>query len=138
MRRIVLASHGYLADGLKNSAELIVGKNDNLISICAYVDNKINVKNRLMELLSKWKEEDEIIVLTDIWGGSVNNEIAEIIIKDRRIHLISGMNLQLLIELLVMSNEKNIEELIIKSIRNARKGMVYYNDLEISNHEEEF
>ncbi len=138
MRRIVLASHGYLADGLKSSAELIVGKKDNIVTICAYVENKINLRKKVAEISSEWKDEDEIIILTDIWGGSVNNEIAEIIMKDHRVHLISGMNLQLLIEILVMIDVKEIDDLIVTALKNARDGMVYYNNLELSNREEEF
>jgi fructoselysine and glucoselysine-specific PTS system IIA component len=138
MRKIVLASHGYLADGLKSSAELILGKKENLVSICAYVDDRSNVKNGLEELAGKWEEDDEVIILTDIFGGSINNEIAEIAMRDPRIHLISGINLQLLIEILLIGEGMEIAEMIEESIKNARGGMVYFNELKAENHEEEF
>ena len=34
MQRLVLASHGYLAEGMKNSAQIIVGKSAKIYSIC--------------------------------------------------------------------------------------------------------
>lgn len=36
MTKIVIATHGYLAKGLKMSTEFILGKQKNLFAICAY------------------------------------------------------------------------------------------------------
>lgn len=46
MRRLVLASHGQLAEGMKNSAQLIVGKSTEIFTICAYIEEGISLKVR--------------------------------------------------------------------------------------------
>ena len=43
MQRLVLASHGYLAEGMKNSAQIIVGKSAKIYTICAYVKEGITL-----------------------------------------------------------------------------------------------
>ena len=47
MQRLVLASHGYLAEGMKNSAQIIVGKSAKIYTICAYVKEGITLESRL-------------------------------------------------------------------------------------------
>jgi Phosphotransferase system, mannose/fructose-specific component IIA len=37
MRRIVVASHGSMAEGMKNTIELFAGKNENVSYLSAYV-----------------------------------------------------------------------------------------------------
>ncbi len=43
-------------------------------------------------------KDKEIIVLTDLFGGSVNNEFLQYINQDH-VYLVAGLNLSLLIEL---------------------------------------
>ena len=39
MNKILLASHGYLAQGMKSSLEILMGTNDRIECLCAYVDD---------------------------------------------------------------------------------------------------
>ena len=74
MLRLVLASHGRLAEGMKNSAQFIAGKTAEIYTICAYLEDKVTLESQIDELFSRFADTDEIIVATDIFGGSVNNE----------------------------------------------------------------
>ena len=38
MKKILIATHGYLADGFKSSISLLTGGEDAIETICAYVD----------------------------------------------------------------------------------------------------
>ena len=98
MQRLVLASHGYLAEGMKNSAQIIVGKFAKIYTICAYVKEGITLESQINELFDSCPEDDEMIVVTDIFGGSVNNEFMQRL-QNRRFWLVSGMNLPLVIQL---------------------------------------
>ena len=44
MIKILLASHGNLAAGMLSSLELILGKQENVEVLCAYVDGEDNVR----------------------------------------------------------------------------------------------
>ena len=37
MNKILLASHGYLAQGMKSSLEILMGTNDRVECLCAYI-----------------------------------------------------------------------------------------------------
>lgn len=40
MNKILLASHGPLANGMKKTAEFLMGQNENVETLCAYVDEQ--------------------------------------------------------------------------------------------------
>ena len=75
MNKILLASHGYLAQGMKSSLEILMGANDRIECLCAYVDDDTR---DVAALIDAWMESkdpaDSWFVVTDIFGGSVNNE----------------------------------------------------------------
>ena len=75
MNKILLASHGPLANGMKKTAEFLMGQNENVETLCAYVDEQ---SKDLPAMVEKWMNErnpeDQWVVITDIFGGSINNE----------------------------------------------------------------
>lgn len=72
MLRLFLSSHGHLASGMKSSVEILSGANDRLTVFDAYV-NEENVKDVLDNYFaSVVKPEDQVILLSDLYGGSVN------------------------------------------------------------------
>lgn len=119
MRKIILASHGLLAEGMKNSIELISGKHTNLY---AFRLKEGGSPKAIIEKINNVMEEDEIsqyIVITDFPGGSVNTAMMELI-KKENVYLISGMNLILCLEILLASEESQIEIIIEEALMNAR------------------
>lgn len=99
MNKILLASHGYLAQGMKSSLEILMGTNDRIECLCAYVDDD---SRDVAALIDAWMETrdpaDSWFVVTDIFGGSVNNEFIQRQ-TDGSFTLIAGMNLPLLVEM---------------------------------------
>ena len=75
MNKILLTSHGPLANGMKKTAEFLMGQNENVETLCAYVDEQ---SKDLPAMVEKWMNErnpeDQWVVITDIFGGSINNE----------------------------------------------------------------
>jgi fructoselysine and glucoselysine-specific PTS system IIA component len=101
MNRILLASHGRLAAGMKDTLELLVGKNDRIETLCAYVDDDSRGVARLIDTWDARRDpEDWWIVVTDVFGGSVNNEFLARSASDS-FALVAGMNVSLLAELAV-------------------------------------
>ena len=46
MNKILLASHGPLANGMKKTAEFLMGQNENVETLCAYVDEQREIPVR--------------------------------------------------------------------------------------------
>ncbi len=97
-------------------------------TLCAYVDGKNDLKKEVLKIINKMKEDEELIVLTDIFGGSVNNEFMNYI-GQGKIHLISGLNLPLLIELISRQEEEDIELLIEDVLMGSKKTIQYCNSI---------
>ena len=91
MLNIVLLSHGHLASGMKNTIELIAGRQDNLFTYDAYVDGNNDIKAFLLDFL-KIHLNEKVIVITDFLGGSVNNDAIEC--KNSELHSVIRESIQ--------------------------------------------
>jgi len=131
--KYIFASHGTLAKGILSSVELILGRQANVETLCAYINEDFNLSLEVNRLLDSYSVEDEVIVLTDIFGGSVNNDfIQQIGAGKKNIHLISGVNLPLVIDLIVTLDENKEEDLAIQIdsiIKNSITNIKYCNSI---------
>lgn len=125
MKRIVLASHGELANGMKDSVKILVGDLPNVYSICAYTNGIDDVEEQIDALFSSFDNDDEIIVITDVFGGSVNTAFMKKL-DSYKFWLISGMSLGLVIQMII-GPENNTEESITSVIDSAKNNIIFCN-----------
>ena len=128
MVKFVLASHGKLAEGMRDSARLILGDSIELHTICAYTQGSDNLAEEIEQLFRTFDEQDEIIVMTDLFGGSVSSAFARMMQK-RKFWLVSGVSLGLVVDLLLIEEKDDIEESIEEALENSRNLMCFYNPL---------
>lgn len=128
MIRFVLASHGRLAEGMRDSIRLLLGESAELYTICAYTQGPDDVMREIEQLFDTFAENDKIIVMTDLMGGSVNSAFACLLPK-RKFWLVAGVSLGLVAELLLIKEEDNIEKGIEAALENGRRLMCFYNPL---------
>jgi len=62
-RHYIFASHGTLARGVLDSVELILGKQQDIYTLCAYVDEHQDVTGQVDELLAGLPARDEVIAI---------------------------------------------------------------------------
>ena len=125
MKRLILASHGRLAEGMADTARMIVGDQTELIplSLVSGMQPEL-LKTKVEGMIKSWPGELTVI-LTDLWGGSVNTALLPLC-ADAHVHLIAGMNLNLVLQLCLSDVETG--GMTIESILNeAQKSMVYGN-----------
>lgn len=114
---LLLMTHGNLGKAAIESAELIVGKQENFDTISIFaVDEVNNLKQDMLNKVSRLDTGKGLIVLTDIIGGTPIN-LASYLLEDEHTVLVSGLNLPILIEILMNRNE-NIKS-IIENIKEA-------------------
>ena len=98
MKHFVLASHGNFAD----------------------------IKDRVRAIVDAKKPEEDLIIVTDVFRGSVNNEFMNY--TDRSgIYVIAGMNLALLLELQVNQDMDSVT-MIRAAIRSAQETILFCNE----------
>lgn len=117
MNTIILASHGELSQGLKQTAEMILGPANNIYALSAYRDEDEPIEGQMLQLVTKLGTKN-LFILTDILGGSVNNEMLPLLKDNPEIHLITGMNLPLVISIATQAGKissNDLQRIIIES-----------------------
>lgn len=127
MKRIVIASHSYLAEGMKKTVEFILGERQNISVMTAYIEEDFEIEEEIEKLFTELTDEDELIVVADILGGSVSNAFAQFLIKEK-FYLISGMNLPLLLEL-ITHLDGDMTLAIQKGVEAGKSGVQLVNEL---------
>lgn len=132
MKKVLIASHGKLASGMKNSAEILLGNTENIYAIDAYVDDS-NVEDLINKFFSEVSSDEQVIMMSDIYGGSVNQTLYKYMTR-KNTTLIAGVNLSILLEVMTSDDLTNnrIDEIILE----ANKYTIRVVDKEIE--EEEF
>ncbi|MEL4016421.1 PTS sugar transporter subunit IIA [Dryocola clanedunensis] len=125
-RHYIFASHGTFATGILNSVELILGKQNNIHTLCAYINEGEDLTEQVNNLMASFPAQDELVVLTDIFAGSVNNEFIRFIHRPG-FHLLAGLNLPLIIEMLISPQDEETQLLISESLASARQSIQYCN-----------
>lgn len=135
-RKFLIATHGRLAGGVKSSLDIITGAMDSIFLIEAYVDENRSLEDDIKAVLEHVSENDELIVFSDIMGGSVTNQILQYALQ-ANVHVVSGFNLPLIIEIILADVDTPAEEVIAEAIENAKQQMVYVNKLLTAQNQEE-
>lgn len=131
MRRLLVATHGRFAEGIGETLGLILGASQPLEILNAYTTPDFDMAKAAKDYVSGLGEEDELIVAADVFGGSVANAFTEYT-ADGRVHVVTGLNLPLLIVLVSMlgsegSSGNSLEEMIQNAMEEAKEGIVYVN-----------
>lgn len=122
MRHVILASHHRFAEGLKDTLEFIGGV-ENVRAVCAYLD-ETPLDDLVADAFAKVGPEDEVLVLTDILQGSVNQAFAPYV--GERVFLVAGVNVACCLELVLMEGALSAEA-IEAVLAQAREAMVLVN-----------
>ena len=99
MNRIILASHGGMSAGMKDTVEMILGELPNLYAVATTRDETESILETVRRLLAGFAPEDRVYILTDVLGGSVNNHMLMLLRERPDLTIICGMNICLAINL---------------------------------------
>ena len=108
---VILISHGHYSKYALESAEMIIGRQDNCEVISVTEDKDLeSVTKELEGVYEKFKNEKGVIILTDIRGGTPSNAAASLLVRESGILALSGYNMPLLLELFT-NRDLEMEEL---------------------------
>ena len=120
-----------MARGVVDSIKMLAGEQTQIDYLCGYVDGNENIEQAVRAKLDAIEPNQEIVVYTDLFGGSVNNAVLQAVKGAEGIHVVAGMNLALILGILFAPEEADTQTLIHNSIAEARKGILYCNDLAV-------
>ena len=130
MRKVIIATHGELSKGLVNTISIIAGENyaEQIQTYSLYPGEDVSV------LAEKVKEEVlgdpslDYVLLTDIMGGSVDNNLYRLI-TNPNVWLISGVNLLLVLEIILAAEDTPTEEVLLRAVESAKDSINFRSKL---------
>lgn len=137
MAKIILASHGGLSKGMKDSVSMIVGDLAKDVETYSLLPGK-NPEDFYQEVLNEAKESEELfLILCDVKGGSVHTALSKLAVLDN-VMVFSGMNMGLVLDVVMRSMNGNLELADANDLIEAAKdGMTVMNGM-ISEDDEDF
>ena len=135
-RKIVLASHGQLAKGLLDTAQMIIGEISYEVEVYTLQPGKLAedfAKGLKMEIMQN--PQIEYVILTDLYGASVFTAMYSLVVLDN-VYLFTGMNLNMLLSVCLEHPDHLDETAALKIQEDARAGTQYI--MELVTEEEDF
>ena len=132
MRRFIFASHHKLAYGLKDTVDFLTGATKTIYDINAYLDDETkDIDTVVAELFASFDDEDEVVVLVDMMGGSVYQKFYPYM--SDKVHVICGMNLPMALSLvLVPEDECLTSEKVEQVLMDCKNQLEYVNKMAAS------
>ena len=125
---LLLISHKGIASNLLDTASSIV--NDKPVNM-AYVEVPMDapidtIKQDIQKKLGQFDQNKEVLILTDIYGGTPSN-LASCFISNENTQLVSGLNLAMIIKA-INYRSLPLTELVEKIIQGGRQSIAQHND----------
>jgi mannose/fructose-specific phosphotransferase system component IIA len=135
MRKYILATHGQMAYGMNTTLNMLIGEQENLTIINAYTEECKDPVPEFEKIIEE-NPDDDIIIMTDLFGGSVNNN-AMLMTKHQRVHVVTGINLAIVISIVMSDSSTPTAEMIREAVSGAKDMIIYCNDLVTKNDDED-
>ncbi|MBF4692522.1 PTS sugar transporter subunit IIA [Fusibacter ferrireducens] len=129
MRSILIATHGYLADGVKSLLSIIGDNQAKITYINAYVDDT-PYSDQLSSFFKTTHQDDEIVIFSDLYGGSVNQKLMQYI-DSPNVFLISGFNISIILEVLYQPSPLS-NKILSDLIENSRQHLQLVKPIEVT------
>ena len=108
---LILVSHGNLGEQILESAKFIVGEIEGAHIVSMTMEDGLEgTKDKLGKILSSLPAGTESLILADIPGGTPCNAAIEKLFQADNIRLVTGLNLGMLLEY-ALSSDEDIDEL---------------------------
>ena len=108
---IVVVAHFNLAREMVAATELIVGKLEQFKDVGIVPDEDVDkIRKQLISALKEVDSGNGVIILTDMFGGTPSN-ISLSFLEERKVEVVSGVNLPMLIKLATFRQGKELREL---------------------------
>jgi N-acetylgalactosamine PTS system EIIA component len=121
MKKVLVVSHGTLAEGVIEAAKVILGEIVEVQSCCLKLGEGINeFERKVNEIVKQFKLGDNIVVLADLKGGSPYRATITALSENDLLSesiILTGVNLPMLINV-VMKDEilySDVDEVIKES-----------------------
>lgn len=134
---VIVTAHGNFADGIYSAIQLVAGDVEN-IKLVNFPEGSTfeDIDNGLKESYKSLSEYKNVLVLTDLKGGTPFNRAVIVLGENANIRVLSGLNFVSLYQGL-FSETEDIDALAEEVIEMGREGIDKYVTLESKSLEED-
>ncbi len=109
---MVLVTHGTLAKALRDAMEHVVGKQNNVATVCIESDAEFDSQRaEIASRMAEGESGDGVILLTDMFGGTPSN-LAMSMLSQPGVEIIGGVNLPMLVKLAKIRGSQALAEAV--------------------------
>lgn len=122
---IVIGTHGWAAEQLLKTAEMLLGEQENV----GWIDfvpgeNAETLIEKYNAQLEKLDTSKGVLFLVDTWGGSPFNAASRIAVDKEDYEVIAGVNVPMLVETFMARDDNpGLKELIAIAVETGREGV---------------
>lgn len=118
---MVLVTHGRLATEFRAALEHVVGPQSQVATVTIDPDDDMEARRKdIVDAVSSVDSGSGVVVLTDMFGGTPSN-LAISVMNGRRIEVVAGINLPLLIKLASVREDSSLDHAVIQAQDAGRK-----------------
>ena len=119
MYKIIVASHGPMAEGMKKSLEFVMGPAENVTALCLDEEGISKFSKEAKRLLDE-QDTEEVLVMVDFLFGSPFNEFSKLAAGYAgKMEIITGVNLPALVEAVNCQEDGSSMETVIPQIKEV-------------------
>ncbi|MCS2147630.1 PTS mannose transporter subunit IIAB [Scandinavium manionii] len=122
---IVIGTHGWAAEQLLKTAEMLLGEQENV----GWIDfvpgeNAETLIEKYNAQLAKLDTTKGVLFLVDTWGGSPFNAASRIVVDKEHYEVIAGVNVPMLVETFMGRDDNpSFDELVAVAVETGREGV---------------
>ncbi|HBK4824289.1 TPA: PTS mannose transporter subunit IIAB [Enterobacter asburiae] len=122
---IVIGTHGWAAEQLLKTAEMLLGEQENV----GWIDfvpgeNAETLIEKYNAQLAKLDTSKGVLFLVDTWGGSPFNAASRIVVDKEHYEVVAGVNIPMLVETFMARDDNPaFDELVALAVETGREGV---------------
>jgi len=122
---IVIGTHGWAAEQLLKTAEMLLGEQENV----GWIDfvpgeNAETLIEKYNAQLEKLDTSKGVLFLVDTWGGSPFNAASRIVVDKEHYEVVAGVNIPMLVETFMARDDNpGFDELVALAVETGREGV---------------
>lgn len=122
-RKVVLASHGELSEGIVNSAKMIIGEFEyEVVTYTLQLGHHPDEFKDVLEEEIMANADVEYVIMVDLFGASVANSLF-ILTSYKNVKMFTGMNLNMLLSVLVEYKSELSDADVENIVNDSRLGV---------------
>ncbi len=121
---ILLAGHGYTAEGMLKTVPMFFSNEKQIDAVSVHENTNLDdFKNEVRQKNSELDTGDGVLILTDLLGGSPCTAV--ISLMNERVDVIAGLNLSMLLSVIAArSSGMSRSQIAAQAVNEAEKGIV--------------